>query len=219
MLLLGTTDTLYEGDPDDVAATPEDVDQILSEAATALDPGVLRPEAIRSRFAGLRVLPGAEGATASARRETVFLRGRGGMLTVAGGKLTTYRRIALAALGQVRGELGLHRLPGRPVPLPGASDLADAGARLARGHRDLEPALRSHLAHLYGSLAEEVLAEAADDSSLLERLHPDAPDIGAQAVYARRREWACTPEDVLRRRTTLALRGLAPTRRGAEIIG
>ncbi|HEX5468851.1 MAG TPA: glycerol-3-phosphate dehydrogenase/oxidase [Gaiellaceae bacterium] len=218
MLLLGTTDTLYEGDPDDVTATPEDVDQILSEAATALDAAVLRPEAIRSRFAGLRVLPGAEGATASARRETVFLRGRGGMLTVAGGKLTTYRRIALAALGQVRGELGLHRLPGRPVPLPGASDLAEAGARLARAQGDLEPALRSHLAHLYGSLAEEVLAEAADDPSLLERLHPDAPDIGAQAVYARKREWACTPEDVLRRRTTLALRGLVPTGTVAELI-
>ena len=211
MLLLGTTDTLYEGEPDDVAATPEDVDQILAEAAVALEPGVLRPDAIRSVYAGLRVLPGAEGATASARRETVYLRGPGGMLTVAGGKLTTYRRIALEALGHVRGDLGLHRLPSHPVPLPGAEGLGEAGVHLARAHPDLEPALRSHLSHLYGSLAAEVLEEAADDLSLLERLNPEAPDIAAQAVYAQRREWACTPEDIQRRRTTLELRGLRPS--------
>jgi glycerol-3-phosphate dehydrogenase len=219
MLLLGTTDTLYEGDPDDVAATPEDVDQILAEAAVALDQEALRPDAIRSVYAGLRVLPGAEGATASARRETVYLRGPGDMLTVAGGKLTTYRRIALHALGQVRGELGLHRLPGAPVPLPGADDLPAAGVRLARAYPDLEPAVRSHLAHLYGSLAAEVLAEAADDPSLLERLNPEAPDIAAQAVYAQRREWACKPEDILSRRTTLDLRGLRPTAKMAEVLG
>jgi glycerol-3-phosphate dehydrogenase len=220
MLLLGTTDTLYEGDPGEVAATPEDVDQILSEAAVGLDADVLRTEAVVSTFAGLRVLPGAEGATASARRETVYLRGPAGMLSVAGGKLTTYRRIALGALGQVRGELGLHRISGRPVPLPGAADLGEATGRLARAHPELEPAVRSQLAHLYGSLADEVLAEAADDSSLLEPLHPEAPDIAAQAVYARRREWACTTDDVLRRRTTLALRGLAPalpTRTGLPV--
>jgi glycerol-3-phosphate dehydrogenase len=218
MLLLGTTDTLYEGEPGDVTATPEDVDQILAEAGMALGADVLKPEAIRSVFAGLRVLPGAEGATASARRETVFVRGPGGMLTVAGGKLTTYRHIALDALRHVRSELGLHRLPDRAVPLPGAADLAEAGVRLARAHPELEPATRSHLAHLYGSLAEEVLAEAAESPALLERLNPDGPDIAAQAVYARRREWACTPDDILRRRTTLGLRGLRPNMQLAEVL-
>jgi glycerol-3-phosphate dehydrogenase len=218
MLLLGTTDTLYEGEPDDAAATPEDIDQILAEAAVALEPEVLRPDAIRSVYAGLRVLPGAEGATASARRETVYQRGPGGMLTVAGGKLTTYRQIALGALRQVRGDLGLHSLPGHPVPLPGAEGLAEAGVRLARAHPDLEPAVRSHLAHLYGTLAADVLEEAADDPSLLDRLNPEGPDIAAQAVYAQRHEWACKPEDILRRRTTLELRGLRPTRKLAEVL-
>jgi glycerol-3-phosphate dehydrogenase len=141
------------------------------------------------------------------------------MLTVAGGKLTTYRRIALGALGQVRADLELHRLENRPVPLPGAEGLAEAGVHLARAHPDLEPAIRSHLAHLYGSLAREVLDEAAADSSLLERLNPEAPDIAAQAVYAQRREWACKPEDILRRRTTLELRGLRPTKKLAEALG
>jgi glycerol-3-phosphate dehydrogenase len=219
MLLLGTTDTLYEGEPDDVTATPEDVDQILREAAVALDPAVLRTDAVRSTFAGLRVLPGVEGATASARRETVYLRGTAGMLSVAGGKLTTYRKIALGALEHVRGELGIRQLPDQPTPLPGATDLAEAQVRLARANPSLDPAVRSNLAHLYGSLAEEVLVPAGDDPALLERLHPDAPDIAAQAVYATAREWACTADDVLWRRTTLALRGLTPSSKLAEALG
>jgi glycerol-3-phosphate dehydrogenase len=204
MLLVGTTDELYEGDPDAVVATDDDVRRILAEAAVALDPALLRPDAVRARFAGLRVLPGTGGSTAGARRETLFLVGPSGMLSVAGGKLTTYRRVALEALERL-GVRGLERAPG---PLPGAAELGDAAGRLARAHPDLEPSVRSHLAHLYGNLAEEVLAPAADDPSLLERLHPEAPDVAAQVVYAREREWACTADDVLRRRTTLAVRGL-----------
>jgi glycerol-3-phosphate dehydrogenase len=55
-----------------------------------------------------------------------------------------------------------------------------------------------------------VLALADQDHGLLQRLHPEAPDIAAQAAYARTSEWACTDEDVLARRTTLAVRGLTP---------
>lgn len=204
MLLLGTTDELYDGHPDAVEATDDDVRSILEEAALALDPELLRPELVRCRFAGLRVLPGAGGATTTARRETVFQRGPAGMLSVAGGKLTTYRRIALEAL-EALGVAGTDRAP---VPLPGAAGLAEASARLARSRPELEAAERSHLVHLYGSLAEEVVSHADENPALLERLHPDAPDIAAQVVYARSREWACTADDVLRRRTTLALRGL-----------
>jgi glycerol-3-phosphate dehydrogenase len=207
MLLLGTTDTLYEGDPEAVEATSEDVARILDEASVALDSEHLRQDAVRSAFAGLRVLPGTGSATATARRETLVLRGPAGMVSVAGGKLTTYRRIALQVLTALSNDLGLHRLPAAPIPLPGASGLARAAARLA-GRDELEPAVRSHLLHLYGSLAEEVVLLADEDESLLERLHPEAPDIAAQARYAREREWACTPDDVLRRRTTLGLRGV-----------
>jgi glycerol-3-phosphate dehydrogenase len=209
LLLLGTTDDLHEGEPDEVEPTDGDVARILDEAAVAVEARVLRPEAVRSRFAGLRVLPEAEGSTVSARRETVLLRGPAGMISVAGGKLTTYRRIALETLGALRSQLGLHRLDPAPVPLPGAADLGGATVRLAQRFPELEPAVRSHLLHLYGSLGEEVLAPAALDPSLLERLHPSAPDVAAQALYGREREWACTPDDVLKRRTTLGLRGLA----------
>lgn len=209
LLLLGTTDTPYEGEPDAVEATEADVEQILAEAAVALGPEVVRREALRAAYAGLRVLPAGSGSTVSARRETVLHRGPRGMLSVAGGKLTTYRRIALDALAALRPELGLSRLDRGPRPLPGAAEPEQVEARLARRYPELEPATRSHLAHLYGTLAEEVLAPAAQDPDLLLPLHPDGPDLAAQALYARTHEWARRPEDVLRRRTTLALRGLA----------
>jgi glycerol-3-phosphate dehydrogenase len=203
LLLLGTTDSDYEGDPAAVAPCAADVAQILAEAATALPGSLLPSDAVRASFAGLRVLPLGEGATANARRETVFSVGPAGMLSVAGGKLTTYRKIALDALDRVRGELGLRRLDRRPFPLPGAA------GRAAALPVELDPEVGAHLRHLYGTRAGMVLESAADDPSLLERIHSDGPDIAAQALFAVRHEWATTAEDVLRRRTTVALRGLA----------
>src|SRR5439155_25382645 len=176
MLLLGTTDTLFEGRPEEVEATEADVAQILGEAAIGIEADLLRPEAICATFAGLRVLPMGDGATTSARRETVYLHGPSGMLSVAGGKLTTYRRIALAALSALRADLGLHRFDRRPFPLPGAIDPDEGVRRLARRSPDLEPVVRAHLVHLYGSLAEEVLAPAATDPDLLRPIHPNGPD-------------------------------------------
>jgi glycerol-3-phosphate dehydrogenase len=208
MLMLGTTDTPYDGDPSEAAATEDDVTQILTEAAVAIDADVVRREAVRFAFAGLRVLPVDERETVSARRETVLLRGAAGMLSVAGGKLTTYRRIAQDALRELRADLGLNALDTSPRPLPGAGSVAGVAGRLAHAHPGLDPATRSHLARLYGTLAEEVLREAEGDPSLLRPLHPDGPDIAAQVTYARRTEWACSVEDVVRRRTTLAVRGL-----------
>jgi len=217
MLLLGTTDSLWEGDPASVGVEEGEIEQVLAEAAVALRPQLVARERVRSSYAGLRVLPGGAGSTTSARRETVYSRGKGGMLSVAGGKLTTYRRIALDALGELRAELGLHRIDRRPWPLPGATGLDRMRLPL-----EVEPALRSHLRQLYGSLAGEVLAPVLDDAGLLEPLARGAPDIAAQALYAARSEWARSAEDVLRRRTTLALRGLGGaelTRRVDELIG
>ena len=82
--------------------------------AVAVDPAVLRKERVLATYAGLRVLPSSDGSTVDARRETAFLTGKGGMLTVAGGKLTTYRRIALDALDRLSGELGLSSVDRRP---------------------------------------------------------------------------------------------------------
>jgi glycerol-3-phosphate dehydrogenase len=221
MLLLGTTDTLYEGDPSAVAVEPADVTRILDEASVGVERGILDPGRVRASFAGLRVLPGLSGETLRARRETAYVHGRGGMLTVAGGKLTTYRRIALHALDRLRPELGGMRFDPAPRPLPGARGLDDAGARIARRFPELDPATRSHVLHLYGSLAEEMLAPALLEPSLLAPIHPDAPDVLAQIEYAQRHEWAVSAEDVVWRRTTLGHRGLADAvaERVAENLG
>jgi glycerol-3-phosphate dehydrogenase len=216
-LLLGTTDEPFESDPGTLAVEPAEIGRILDEAKVALDAPHLAPEHVRSAYAGLRVLPLGSGGTESARRETVFTRSPGGMLNVAGGKLTTYRRIALEALERLRAELGVHRLDSRPWPLPGASGLERVSLSV-----ELDPDVRAHLLHLYGSLVPEVLRPASEDPTLLERLHPDGPDIVAQVRYAVEHEWARTAEDVLRRRTTLFYRGLADdatTERVADLLG
>jgi glycerol-3-phosphate dehydrogenase len=207
MLLLGTTDAPHDDDPADVGVTADDIETVLAEAAVALEMEAPATAAVRSTSAGLRVLPRAGGHTAQARRETVFLRGPAGMLTVAGGKLTTYRRIAVTALNIIRPELGSPLLGGAPAPLPGAIPIGDMVRRLERSHPELDASLRFHLAHLYGARADEVLEPARADPTLLNRLDPEAPDIAAQALYAREREWAYTVDDVLRRRTTIAVRG------------
>ena len=213
MLLLGTTDTLYEGDPADVTATDEDVDTVLSEAGVAVDPALLRKDRVLATYAGLRVLPHSDGSTVDARRETAILVGKGGMLTVAGGKLTTYRHIARDALQHLAPNLGLGEVTSPPVPLPGATDAGNVAARLVRGW-GLEPVVAAHLAHFYGSRADRVVGLAAEQPELLERLHPQAPDIAAQVVFAAREEWATAAADVIHRRTTLAARGLA----GADVV-
>ena len=91
-------------------------------------------------------------------------------------------------------------------------DVDMVAARLMRAW-PLEQAVAAHLAHFYGSRADGVVALAAERPELLERLHADAPDIGAQVVFAAREEWATSSADVLHRRTTLAARGLT----GADV--
>ena len=204
MLLLGTTDTLYEGDPSAAVVDGGDVDRVLADAAVAVDPDVIGRDRIRATYCGLRVLPLGHGGTVDARRETVYSHGPGAMLTVAGGKLTTYRRIALDVLRALRAELGLHRVDTHPWPLPGAQ-----GLERVRLPIEVPAALRGHLVDLYGSLAADVLEPAVDRPELLEPIAAGAPDIAAQAVYAARFEWSTRAEDVLRRRTTIALRGRA----------
>ncbi len=147
MLLLGTTDTLHEGAPEEATVTDDDVRTILTEAGAAIE-GI---GPVRASFHGLRVLPGGPGATASARRETVYTHGPTGMLSVAGGKLTTYRRIALDALDA----LGVRNLNRAPRPLPGA-----VGLDRVEWPVELDARTRRHLLHLYGSRAADVVRPA-----------------------------------------------------------
>ncbi|MGW4197499.1 FAD-dependent oxidoreductase [Streptomyces sp. NPDC005004] len=231
MLLLGTTDEEYEGDPGEVSVTEKDIAQILDEAAFSVRDNQLRRELMTYAFAGLRVLPGGPGDTAKAKRETVVTEGRGGMLSVAGGKWTTFRHIGRTVMKK------LEELPGHPLgddfepvstlpkrlPLPGVANPRAVAHRLlvdrpAPGPRMGADTAR-HLATHYGSLAFDIARLANEQPELAERVHPDAPEIWAQVVWARDHEWAETPDDVLRRRTTLTIRGLATDEIRAGVQG
>jgi glycerol-3-phosphate dehydrogenase len=155
---------------------------------------------VLARFAGIRVLSAGAGDTERARRETAFSVGPIGMLSVAGGKLTTYRRIALAVLHALRPQLELHRIDRRPRPLPGAADPDVAAEALRRQHPELDAVIATHLARAYGGLAHEVVRAGP--------LTPLAGDvIEAEVLHSRDREWALDADDFLARRTTLALTG------------
>jgi glycerol-3-phosphate dehydrogenase len=203
MLMLGTTDTDYAGDPADCYVSPEDIAQVLDEASLALPLNMLRPGAVRFSFAGLRVLPLGEGSTANAHREHLVQTGRHGMVSIAGGKLTTHRRIALDVLHRLHEpRLSALRLVDRQLPHAGRGhvELIDGG---------VDPDVVRHVTDIYGRDSLEVLGQRAFHANALERMHPSGPDVWAQAYYAVEREWATTVEDVVRRRTTIAVRGLA----------
>ncbi|MGY5081510.1 glycerol-3-phosphate dehydrogenase C-terminal domain-containing protein [Streptomyces nigrescens] len=72
----------------------------------------------------------------------------------------------------------------------------------------MDPLTARHLATHYGSLSFDIARLDSEDPALGERIHPDGPEIRAQVVYAPDHEWAETVDDVLRRRTTLTVRGL-----------
>ncbi|MER8091274.1 FAD-dependent oxidoreductase [Streptomyces sp. NPDC058316] len=232
MLLLGTTDEEYEGDPADVAVTEKDTAQILDEAAFSVRDQQLSRDLITYSFAGLRVLPGGPGDTSKAKRETVVTEGRGGMLSVAGGKWTTFRHIGRTVMNK------LAALPGHPLaddmepmshlpkklPLPGIANPNAVAHRLLIDGGTPGPRMAAdtarHLATHYGSLSFDIARLANENPALAERIHPDAPEIWAQVAYARDHEWAETADDVLRRRTTLTIRGLATDeiRAGVEAV-
>jgi glycerol-3-phosphate dehydrogenase len=198
-LLAGTTDEPFEGDPRDVQPTQDEEGRILGEVGAAID---LSADRVRARFAGVRVLPAGAADTLRAARETTLARGPLGMLSVAGGKLTTYRRIALAVLHALRSDLDLQRIDRRPRPLPGAADPDVAADALHRRHPEIPTELATRLARTYGTLAADVVAAGP-----LEPLSEAVVETEAEVLYARSHEWASTVEDVVRRRTTLALTG------------
>jgi glycerol-3-phosphate dehydrogenase len=201
-ILLGTTEQEYHGNPAAVAAEPEDVSDLLRMANQFLHPEILRSERVVSAFAGLRVLPRGEEATLHASRDHLLSVGPGGMVSVAGGKLTTHRRIALDALRYLPDRVRPRRLSLSDAPLPGASPVRGRGL-----YSRIDSLTLAHLLHLYGSETGKLLGYSKGCENALERITSGAPDVWAQVYHAASEEWATTAEDVIYRRTTLGLRG------------
>ena len=123
------------------------------------------------------------------------------MVSVAGGKLTTHRRIAMDVLHRLDDERARnHRLTN--VPLPGAGLVPERPG-------DVDPEVWDNLVRHYGSETPRLLAYRQTHDDALQRVHPDAPVVWAQVYHGVAAEWARTVDDIVRRRTTLAVRGLA----------
>jgi glycerol-3-phosphate dehydrogenase len=222
---IGTTDTDYSGALDDPTCTTDDVAYVLRALDAAITTRVspsdvtgawagLRPlvkadPAPPSRWARLRGAKRAAARTADLSRRHRVVRSESGVVTVTGGKLTTYREMAEDTVDEVVDLLGLDAsCRTKKLRLLGANGYREPPA----GSPD------AHLATRYGTLAAEVRALIAADPSLGDPLVPGQPYLRAEAVYAVRAEMATTLIDVVARRTRAHLFDRAATRLAAPAI-
>jgi glycerol-3-phosphate dehydrogenase len=219
--IVGTTDTDWDLDRAEPAASRADIDYLLEHVNRVLaDP--LGHDDIESVYVGLRpLLAGASASTAQLSREHAVFRPAPGLVAVAGGKYTTYRVMAADTVDEVARDLQAET--GQPVPasvtaetpLLGADGYRAAWNRRARTAADagLDVARVEHLLHRYGAALDEVLALVAERPELAEPLPGAEEYLAAEAVYAASSEGALHLDDVLVRRTRIAMeaadRGLA----------
>ncbi|WP_222106268.1 glycerol-3-phosphate dehydrogenase/oxidase [Catellatospora sichuanensis] len=208
LVYVGLTDEPVDGPVPDVPEVPEsDVDFLLDVLNSALETPVRRADVLGA-FAGLRPLmagPQAQrGRTADISRRHAVVQGRDGVVTVVGGKLTTYRRMAQDTVDVLAARRGVRAGPcrTRDLPLPGAA-ARDLLARVPAPAR---------LIARYGTEASAVLAEAP--AELHGPVAPGSPVTGAELLWAVRHEGALTVGDLLDRRTRL---GLVPQHRAAAL--
>ena len=225
--IVGTTETATTATPDDVRASAADVDYLLRSANAFFPEARLTSADVVSAWAGIRPLiasgyrHGATGATAaaasSASREHLIERGSSGVVTVSGGKLTTYRSMAAEVVDEVERALGRERRrgvdPTETRHLPGGqftsydAELAAADEAL-RASGALDPAqaarVAERLVRAHGSAWRAVWALATRDPALAAPLVPGLPYLRAELVWGVERETARTLTDLLVRRTHVA---------------
>jgi glycerol-3-phosphate dehydrogenase len=212
--LIGTTDNDYEGDLEHPQPDPEDVEYLL-EASNEFFGTSLGASDLVGAYAGVRPLisTGDPKKSVDISRKAELYETSSGLVTITGGKLTTWRRMAKMTVDRIVERDGREapcRTDELPLGLP--ADLE----QLPRVE-GVDEATRLHLASRYGYAANEVLALAEGDEMLRQRISPELPDILAEAVQAARREQARTVADVLLRRTRLGLLdGRALSQPGAE---
>jgi glycerol-3-phosphate dehydrogenase len=215
---VGTTDTDYAGSPAEVRADADDVRYLLDSANSIFPDAKLTGDDVVSTWAGIRPLlapnrpEGGLAASATSREHEIW-RDRGGLLNIAGGKLTTYRVMAEQAVDAVARALkDEHRVrsghsPTADLPLPGdprepwepfrdrvVSDAVAAGLGADTGE---------HLARAYGEDAAALLAAVRADAALAGRLMEGHPYVWAEVAHAVRAEMAMTLDDVMTRRLHL----------------
>jgi glycerol-3-phosphate dehydrogenase len=212
--LVGTTDSDFEGDIDRPRPGEEDVAYLL-EAVNDFFGLSLGDSDLVGAYAGVRPLisTGDPKKSVDISRRAELYETSSGMLTITGGKLTTWRRMAKQTVDRLVEREG-REAPCHTAEIPLGMEAREEDLRAPEGVG--EEAL-AQLAFRYGHAARDVLALAREDSKLARPIVPGRPDLLAEAVIAVRREQARTVADVLLRRTRLGLLA-APQLRGAESV-
>ncbi|HEV3473595.1 MAG TPA: glycerol-3-phosphate dehydrogenase/oxidase [Actinomycetota bacterium] len=223
-VLVGTTDVDYAGPLDHPDVTASERDYILDSlnAVFELD---LDADDVAGAYAGLRpLIQGKAGSTADLSRRHAVYDIAEGIVGITGGKMTTYRRMAKDATDRVASELGNSaRSKTRWIKL-GCADLEGLRAAAAQRLRTLglDDSTGRHLIRAYGDRALDVLDIAAAEG-LTAPLAPGYAPITAEAVYCARHEMAVHLNDLLARRTRLALldrnAGIGESAHGADLMG
>ena len=213
--LIGTTDQDYAGDPDQVEATPDEI-SYLCGAASEYFKTPINPGQVKWTYSGVRPLydDGASVAQAATRDYVLKLDVKAGeapLITIFGGKITTYRRLAESALAMVAPHLppprrasgwtGRQPLPGGDFPMQGIRELSE---RTRQRYPFLPEATIRRLVRAYGTRVANVLNDARSLADLGKAFGADLSE--AEVRYLIRTEWASAVDDVLWRRSKLGLR-------------
>jgi glycerol-3-phosphate dehydrogenase len=212
--LIGTTDRDYEGDPAKVKASTEEIKYLCDSVSEYLAKQV-KPEDVVWTYSGVRPLydDGASEAKAATRDYVFELDTPGGapLLSIYGGKITTYRRLAEEALERLapylrsakarEGWTAKSALPGGDLDV---SAIPALSAELVRNYPFLNPAHANRLAHAYGTRATKLLGSAKSMADLGQSFGAGLTE--AEVRYMMSSEWACTAEDIVWRRSKLGLR-------------
>ncbi len=208
--IVGTTDTDWTGDREEPGATSEDVDYILGQANRVLVRPLSRSDVV-GVYAGLRPLVAADESapTTKLSREHVVDQPLPGLVSIAGGKFTTYRIMARDAVDTALADYDgwVPASVTDRLPLLGAEGLVAATAGAGRLAEDygLPREATEHLLDRYGTLIEEVLELTRADPSLALPLADGHPYLGAEVAYAVTHEGALHVADVLTRRIRLSI--------------
>ncbi len=218
--LIGTTDTITEESPDSLSVTPAEIDCLL-EGYNRYFTTTLQSSDVLGTFAGLRpLMRSGRGKPSSLSREYRIVQSPSGLISVAGGKYTTYRRMAEVITDTVSRRLG-RRGPCRTstFPIDGALPVSQASGvsndpgsciireieALRRIYNSLDEQTAQHLVMRYGSRAPNVAAYCLSDPKSSTRIVPDAQDLRGELAYQRDQEMTIYPADFALRRTRLGL--------------
>ncbi len=225
--LIGTTDLRFDDDPGEARCNANEMDYLLGEVNELIPSAKLTPADVLFTYSGVRPLPYAPDVEEWEVPRSHVLHDHApdlpGLITVVGGKLTTYRQLAQDAVDDVFKRLGRKspKCVTASLPLPGAA--GDFGAaRAALGREGLEGRTVERLLALYGTRALDVIAEADAAGSGHLVLDPATGALEAEILLAVRHEFAQTLTDVLARRMLLAFEpghGLDVVERAAAVMG